>query len=271
MKDLTSRTLSSQKVPKGDSNAAAFGLVRHYIGRLACPIRAAEIFVAASSRIPHLFDNPDVKSVQSSQWVRVPRRAIPKITPSRILTRMLPKDDSRLEGYEAKLAVMDQNFGIFKRLCDKLEDDKFKSRVHAELLMLQHFHSNKLRFVADDKYIGCSKPACYCCYRYIREHDEGFVLPSSHHKTYLNWRPPDIPDDKESEERWRVQRDIMIRVIRKINAQILEKIQLSRGPSNWRPDSTTGITSSLGAIGLQENDNTYTGSSRFPPHERMSF
>jgi hypothetical protein len=71
-----------------------------------------------------------------------------------------------------------------------VKDHTFNTLVHAELLLLDHFWRNDYQFWGRDRYIGCSKPACYSCYRYISNHPGNFVDPPSHHKIYKNWRAP---------------------------------------------------------------------------------
>lgn len=66
----------------------------------------------------------------------------------------------------------------------------FSTLVHAELLLLDHFWRNDYQFWVRDRYIGCSKPACYSCYRYISNHPGNFVDPPSHYKIHMNWRAP---------------------------------------------------------------------------------
>ena len=55
------------------------------------------------------------------------------------------------------------------------------------------FHKSKLYFDVDeegeDKYIACSKPACYYCHLYIRHHPLQVVVPETYRKVYLNWGP----------------------------------------------------------------------------------
>jgi hypothetical protein len=66
------------------------------------------------------------------------------------------------------------------------------TRVHAELQIVDYFSRKKLKFFREDKYVGCSKPACYLCYKYISSHHRGFSLPASHKKVILGWRAPDV-------------------------------------------------------------------------------
>jgi hypothetical protein len=42
------------------------------------------------------------------------------------------------------------------------DECSFTTGVHAELLLVDLFQEHQYDFVADDRYIGCSKPACHC-------------------------------------------------------------------------------------------------------------
>lgn len=66
-----------------------------------------------------------------------------------------------------------------------------ETRVHAELLIVEEFSRWKYQFVDDDKYIGCSKAACYFCYNWIVMHHKDFVMPACHNKVILGCRGPD--------------------------------------------------------------------------------
>lgn len=253
MNGLAARANSMEVQSKGVSYTKAFGLVRHYIGRLACHIRAAQIFIDAGLHLEWLFIGFRLEPLPSSKWMRVPWRAQSKLTLDGILHRMFSKDHPELKSYQDRLAVMDRKFDICRQLHEKFKNEKFKTRIHAELIVLDHFHNCGLQFFADDKFIGCSKPACYCCYQYLLHH-QGVCLPATHHKTYLGWRPPDIADDSNTQKRWIAQRKIMNLMVDDIDRQVKQKISKGNGPSGWRPDSTTGITSSLGALVILEGD-----------------
>lgn len=228
------------------SKGQAFSLVRHYIGRLGSQFRAARILVTAGWKMPDLFDNFIIKILPSPK----PPSSLPPTdhltTLAGIIKRMLPKDDPGLKKYQEALTFMDEKFNILARLLDLYKDKAFKPRVHAELILLEHFHRNHLSFADDDRFIGCSKPACYCCYHYISVHPGGFVRPPCHGVRYLNWRPPDPMDASENKH----QRDILNQIIKQIRLDALRQIEQRRGPSKWHPDSTTGLTYSLNGDGL---------------------
>ena len=97
-------------------------------------------------------------------------------------------------------------------------------------------------FVEGDKYIACSKPACYCCYHYICAHPGNFIRPASHNKVYLNWRPPDVINDDAKGSAAMCQRDIMNDMLKCIRRDVLTQIKNQSGRRRSHPDSTTGIT-----------------------------
>jgi len=222
-----------------DSNC--FSQVRHYIGRLSSHMRAAKTLVAAAERFPAFFDNPEIKCCPSPRPAKLPLLMDEHTTLEGIVIRMLPKDDPRIPHIVEALKFLDTKFKIHERLVKTYQDPKFVPRVHAELILLEHFHTMQYRFVNGDRYIGCSKPACYCCYHYIYVHPGDFVHPPSHNKVYLNWRPPDVIDDQEESAKHH-QRDILNAMLKPIRRDVLRQIEEKRGPSCSHHDSTTGIT-----------------------------
>ncbi|OBT84085.1 hypothetical protein VE02_07017 [Pseudogymnoascus sp. 03VT05] len=193
-------------------------------------------------RMPELFDSFTIKTRPSPKPPSLPPPTDHLTTLSGIIKRMLPAGSEALQ-YQDALATMDAKFNIQNRLQAQFEDIRFKPRVHSELTLLEYFHTNRVPFVDDDRFIGCSKPACYCCYHYISLHPGGFVRPSSHGIRYLNWRPPDLVNAKNTTEK-NQQRDVLNKVIAQIRLDTLRQIEQRRGPSPWHPDSTTGITGS---------------------------
>jgi hypothetical protein len=227
---------------EGESRQQAFLLTRHYIGRLGSHLRAAKLLVAAGLKLPELFDGFTIQRRPSPKPATLPPPTDHLTTLEGILRRMLPKGSVELATYEEALTTMDAMFNIRERLFALYQDKDFRPRVHAELILLEYFYREQLEFVDDDRFIGCSKPACYCCYHYISQHPGGFVRPLSHGIRYLNWLPPE-PNIANREEKTH-RRDVLNKVIAQIRLDTLRQIVRRRGPSPWRPDSTTGITQS---------------------------
>ena len=129
------------------------------------------MLLSCAPRLIHLLDEFEVKSINT------PPRA-PGLPPvdgktrlDSIVRRMLPsgEKDSVLR-YQKALEDMDPVFNLTSRLLSIYQDPNLRPRVHAEILVLQHFYENDLVFEEGDKYIACSKPACYCCASYFRHH-----------------------------------------------------------------------------------------------------
>ena len=243
MKSLSQRSeQGSGQACIQESNASTFLKVRHYIGRLGSHMKAAKILVATAMRFPRLFDDFEVKHLPSPMSAERPPQVDDLTTLDGIAVRMLPKGDPRLLSCQEDLRDMDRKFGIHTRLMEEYSKPTFLPRVHAELILLEHFYVQQYEFVDKDRYVGCSKPACYCCYHYICAHPGNFVRPASHNKIYLNWRPPDIIDDDAEGSTAKHRRDTMNKMIAEIREDVLVQIRDQSGRRNAHPDSTTGIT-----------------------------
>ncbi|KUJ09327.1 uncharacterized protein LY89DRAFT_555967, partial [Mollisia scopiformis] len=117
----------------------------------------------------------------------------------------------------------------------------WRPKVHAELLVLDHFWTQSLEFLDGDRFIACSKPACYCCYHYIAAHPGRFEVPPSHNNCWIRWRAPDIFDSTR-QDLLKTREDILNAMAKKIRIEVLEQIRERRGPRANRPDSLTEIS-----------------------------
>ena len=226
-----------------ESRRQAFLWTRHYIGRLGSHLKAARILTTAGWKMPNLFENITIQ-IRPSPTPSLPPPFDQQMTLNGIIKRMIRNDPKETLRYQEALEIMDTKFDIMNRFRAKFQEETFKPRVHAELILLEYFHKNQLPFVDNDRFIACSKPACYCCYHYISVHPGGFVRPACHGIRYLNWRAPDLIDETDIQEK-NHQRDVLNRVIEQIRLDARRQIEQRRGPSPWHPDSTTGITSSM--------------------------
>ncbi|RAH56544.1 hypothetical protein BO85DRAFT_450568 [Aspergillus piperis CBS 112811] len=122
-----------------------------------------------------------------------------------------------------------------------------KSIVHAELLILDHFEKTGGDFLDNsDKYIGCSKPACYLCYHYICNHPGRYIRPSSHQKLYMRWRLPDISvTESNAATRFTDQEQILNNLINLVRRELRNDIETGVGKMKECPDSTAGGTSTM--------------------------
>ena len=243
MKELTRRSEKGfGPVDMQESYASNFLKVRHHIGRLGSHKRAAKTLVSAAKKFPTLFDDFEIESLPSPKPAESRPQMDDLTTLDRIVVRMLPKDHKDVPFYQEALQDMDSKLQIHQQLVEEYKKPTFLPRVHAELILLEHLYMHDCDFFEGDKYIGCSKPACYCCYHYICEHPGKFVRPASHNKVYLNWRPPDVINDDTEGSAAKRQRDTMNDVISSIREDVLSQIKNQSGRRRWHPDSTTGIT-----------------------------
>jgi hypothetical protein len=225
-----------------NSRRQAFLQTRHYIGRLGSHLKAAKILTTAGWRMPNLFENITIET-QPSSSPSLPLPVDQQMTLNGIINRMIGNDPGKTLRYQENLAIMDTKFNILNRFLAQFQDQNFKPRVHAELILLEYFYKRQVPFVDNDRFIACSKPACYCCYHYIRAHPGDFVHPACHAVRYLNWRAPGLINETNTQEK-KQQLDVLNKVIVRIRHDALRQIEQRRGPSPWHPDSTTGITSS---------------------------
>ena len=79
----------------------------------------------------------------------------------RALGRMLPANSSDSTTIQARLQSI-RLFDVATVFKAEYMDDNFKPRVHAEAALLEYFYQNNLVHVNNYRYVGCSKPSCYC-------------------------------------------------------------------------------------------------------------
>ncbi|RMZ37233.1 hypothetical protein CA14_012113 [Aspergillus flavus] len=110
-------------------------------------------------------------------------------------------------------------------------------RVHAEIQLINHFDTNNSPLLEErNPYIGCSKPACYLCYKYIAHHPRQWFRPPSHQKLYYSWSLPK-PRGKENRE------EFLATTAEALQRELREDIANKRGPRSEFDDSTAGVTS----------------------------
>ncbi|KAF7183830.1 hypothetical protein CNMCM7691_004252 [Aspergillus felis] len=179
-----------------------------------------------------------------------------------ISNRMFP-DPAETQRFVARLrTIYDTN-----ELDKLLTEDHLagKTIVHAEILLLDHFEKTGGDFLNNaDKYIGCSKPACYLCYQYICNHPGRYTLPPSHQKLYMKWRLPDIRESEpNAATRFRNQEQILRNMTEFVRRELKKDIENGVGKLKGHPDSTaggtsttfeiqTGLEADMGSLSFQE-------------------
>lgn len=108
--------------------------------------------------------------------------------------------------------------------------------VHAEILVADLFNTHELTFFDNDRYMACSKAACYCCYYYLKDHPSKSNVPACHGNAYSRWKLPDIgngttPGLLEHREKFLIE---MTRVLRK---GVLDQLTRNITQTEKRSDS----------------------------------
>jgi len=232
--------------------------IRHLIGRLCAPKRAAVLLNRAAQHHPTLFEGFSLQCQSAGSMSATP---IPHagLTLEGLSSRMFSTPLAEQTQFLEALLSLDQKGSILPRVRDQYRDRNWRPRVHAELALLEVLSDRRVRFYDDDKYIACSKAACFCCYHYICAHQGTFVRPACHNKVYLNWKPPDL--STHTVARYAQQRDVMISLTTHIRRAVVDRVLRAQYGAKWHPDSTTGITASVMDSDSRATDNDYEGAS----------
>jgi len=171
-------TIVRRRATPGQPCAQRYENIGHLIGRLNHTLKAIKVLIEAKSRLAYLFDGFEIKRARSSHSSPPP---LLERNPSLMeIAGRLSGDFEEIETLRCNLEELDRLHQPFPKLREECQKKTWRPRVHAELILLDLFWSQNLEFVENDKYIGCSKPACYCCYHYITVHPGRFVPPACH-------------------------------------------------------------------------------------------
>ncbi|EXJ56388.1 hypothetical protein A1O7_06731 [Cladophialophora yegresii CBS 114405] len=211
--------------------------VRHLLGRLCSWVRAATRLVLTCQRFRDRIRNARVEPVDLTS-IGTFSFQLPWHEPVDILRELMPEfHGSRLrDALHAR--QNDKMVGQILRCLSTMERGRFHTDLHVEVILLRHFHLRRLDFIADDRYIGCSKPSCYCCDLYLRSHPVGVQPRRSHGNVWIKWATPLFSGVPTADEVLVLQ-DIVNTVKSDLRFQIISSPTLTRRP----PDSTTGLES----------------------------
>ena len=216
--------------------------VRHCVARLGSWHRKAGIALRFARQFPHLFLDCSSSFLPLSNIQRLPL-SDDKTNLRSILTRMLPagSGDRVQELYEQIVGFRGLDFEHKFRELYSNQDTRLMA--HAETFLLEHFYFQRLPYVWRDKYIGCSKPSCYCCHLYQRFHPDNPVLRPAHGTAWHRWAAPIIIDKDMDREKWRHHLAIVNKMNEHIRRDVLAEIR-NRMPRRERVcDSTSKVTS----------------------------
>lgn len=235
-KHLDEKCASEPKIP-------VYHQIRHYIGRLGSWHRAALALVHAAVEIPIHIASLSVEFVppQPTCWsstvevVRL-RELIETLDIGLNIDYVL----QHLQIFYSQTSQRRENLtdNLQQAFAAQLTRPQFRPIVHAEVLLADYVFAGRLRFIMDDRYIGCSKPACVLCRLYLEEHPLQVASPPCHGNLWPQWSPPLLNSGRPSEHVEDLTEIITIRL------RTFLRDRLIHGQTDFSrlPDSMTGIT-----------------------------
>lgn len=206
-----------------DISKRAWYWIRHYIGRLGSWFVASRFVVAIARRTPQLFEQFQVTSVR--RIGKTATRILDEdMSLSEALLRTFPGYNSELVDLKIHSMQSASNDDLAARFMRNYTDPYFVPKVHAETLMMEHFYFNQLHFFGNDRYVGCSKPSCYCCDLYLRNHPGDFEARPSHGNVWVKWCLPfEVHEEDLSKQTHAVtmRKRILINIIRDLESRLL--------------------------------------------------
>jgi OTT_1508-like deaminase len=168
-----------------------FEELAHYLGRLGAHVYAVKVIVAAALKVPSVKQivRTCKEDVSEARRFSVGRERMDPYEIVKGICLSQGRGDLEAAKYLSAYVLLDIQRD-FKKLMEE-RGGTVVSRVHCELMLLDRFSRRQFEFVGRDKYIGCSKGACYFCLTYIKMHHKDFVIPATHNKVLTHVRGPE--------------------------------------------------------------------------------
>ena len=231
---------------RANPSSQAWSLVRHYIGRLAAIPKSVEFLIKWAADHETLHRPYQVRMVNAMMALGRPQN-IPAGSFAEVVKRALPNYDS---SHCLRSITSVHGMNLADKFTDKFNSTHLQPMVHAEIAVLEHFHAHGFAFLNNDRYIGCSKPSCYCCQWYMSSHPMKLQPRLCHGNVWIKWSPV-ISTQDHNDGRWAVRGEGAIRSLsQRIEQDIVENIMLGlRSLSEWRNlDSITDLSLSLPTV-----------------------
>ena len=161
--------------------------IRHYLGRLASWARST-VFVVNAANSHHLLTrHVRVRCVQSSCDVS---REAPSTDKSAL--QALVASLTRAGVHNARQMCESRWQALLEPYKKRWESLSMGTTVHAEVTMVDHFYHEDLVFAYGKRYIGCSKPSCFCCGVYMCNHPLQPQRRPCHNNVWIQWSPGEL-------------------------------------------------------------------------------
>lgn len=217
--------------------------IRHYIGRLGSWHRAVSTLVSTAIQYPHFLQGLSLDAVpqQVTAW-RASEKATELCQLLELLDLGFSTDHvmSRLDKLHRTVRRNNQNTceDVQAAFLQRVTDEKFRPRVHAEVLLADYIHATKLRFINDLRYIGCSKPSCVLCHMYLEAHPTGIMPLPCHGNLWPNWSPPLLTSTGIHQHTV----EFTQKMILNLQGFIMQWLMNGQVSRRRLPESTTGFT-----------------------------
>jgi hypothetical protein len=215
------RTPQIRHIKQYSSPGNDFEKLAHFIWRMGATRAAVNTVAESMLAVPSLFRISEIRRVPAPQTVEKsihPTRS----SPYEILHDIVSNSASRnplLENH-AFMRLLEVDRPESRLFSKTTSETKIVTRVHAELQIADTFsRSRDMVFVDNDRYIGCSKAACYFCYNWLSNHRHRYVVPATHYKIIPGCRGP---DEALNETGASVMVDMYAKVAKQIGQDVLE-------------------------------------------------
>jgi hypothetical protein len=180
--------------------------IRHFMVLLASFFSVTQILIRTLRSHRELFKNIRVEIIPSPPQMSIPGPVNPKICQSiyTIVPVVFSGDQRRAHCLEL---LKRQDVDVIHRRLDR-NLSKAKTIVHAETTLVNYFRRENHHFYfPTNRYIGCSKDACYLCQLYFSSlRGLKIELRGCHKEIFLPWR---IPQHRENSDREAVLKNMM--------------------------------------------------------------
>jgi hypothetical protein len=158
--------------------------IRHYLGRLGAWPRAINFMIQywpTDARLNKPFTVQAIPAPTALTWVYSK-----SLDPTTVLQKIWSIDNLEREPTH----VRERYYQLEQNILRSTGESNTPTRVHAESALVDYIAQlETFRFLGDERYVGVSKPSCYCCNMYLALHPLRLVPRKSHNNIYIKWSP----------------------------------------------------------------------------------
>lgn len=158
-----------------------------------------------------------------------------------ILQRIFPAFD--IDKLHDRFEICTSNDASVLELINHIHETDLQPIVHAEMIVLEKFLSERFTF-AIDRYIACSKPPCYCCDLYASSRSSDIEMRPAHGNSYVKWFPPCRHTQGDFQPA-SAHQSTLSRMIEQMRRVVQEQLFRGLGRGEKKPDSATDISTTL--------------------------